>query len=303
MTVNSGEYKSRVGLDSLYIAEVTADTASGYTAGTPYYFAPAAEATLEPSTESATQYADDQAYEVMTSEGETKIKLKITNIPLSVLADITGRVYDTGSGRFFDNPDAVPPYFALLFRSKTSSGDYRYYSYLKGRFEMPAEEIRTLGEKPDPKTTEIVYTAIRTIYEFDLGDIDGSVKRVVGDTAADAFDETNWFAQVQTPASVSPSALALSSSDPSDGDSGVAVGKTVTLTFNNELQAAAIYGVVLVKADGTVKACTNSLDATKKIMTVNPDTDMDAGSTYIVSIAVTDIYGDTLQSAINFGTA
>jgi len=159
MTVNSGEYKSRVGLDSLYIAEVTADTASGYTAGTPYYFAPAAEATLEPSTESAIQYADDQAYEVMTSEGETKIKLKITNIPLSVLADITGRVYDTGSGRFFDNPDAVPPYFALLFRSKTSSGDYRYYSYLKGRFEMPAEEIRTLGEKPDPKTTEIVYTA------------------------------------------------------------------------------------------------------------------------------------------------
>jgi len=77
----------------------------------------------------------------------------------------------------------------------------------------------------------------------------------------------------------------------------------VTLTFNNKLQAAAIYGVVLVKADGTVKACTNSLDATKKIMTVNPDTDMDAGSTYIVSIAVTDIYGDTLQSAINFGTA
>jgi hypothetical protein len=42
---------------------------------------------------------------------------------------------------------------------------------------------------------------------------------------------------------------------------------------------------------------------TKKIMTVNPDTDFDASSTYIVAIGVTDIYGDTLQAVVNFGTA
>ena len=55
---NQSEYKSRVGLDSLYIAEVTADASGGITFGTPEYFAPAAEASLAPSVNSETQYAD-----------------------------------------------------------------------------------------------------------------------------------------------------------------------------------------------------------------------------------------------------
>ncbi len=44
VNANSGEYKSRIGLDKLYIAEVTQDDANGYTADTPEYLAPTAEA-------------------------------------------------------------------------------------------------------------------------------------------------------------------------------------------------------------------------------------------------------------------
>ena len=64
LSVNSDEYKSRIGLDSLYIAEVTADSAAAYTADTPEYLAPAAEATQQPATNQSTQYADDQPYRV-----------------------------------------------------------------------------------------------------------------------------------------------------------------------------------------------------------------------------------------------
>ena len=96
MTVNAnaGEYKSRIGLDSLYIAKVTVDSASAYTADTPEYFAPAAEASQEPSTSFEIQYADDQAYEVMTGEGPTTISLIVTGLPLEMLALITGKVFD-----------------------------------------------------------------------------------------------------------------------------------------------------------------------------------------------------------------
>lgn len=300
---NSGEYKSRVGLDSLYVAEVTQDDTSAYTAGTPAYLAPAAEASQEPSSSFAIQYADDQPFDVATAEGETKIALKVTGIDLATLALITGRKFDSTTGRMYDN-GGTAPYMALSFRSKKSNGSYRYYQYLKGKFDMPKEDTATLAEKPEPKVLELSYTAIRTVKTFDLGGgVTDSVKRIVGDTDTTNFSATNFFAQVQTPDVAAVSALALSSSDPADGASGVAITKTITLTFNNALPAGAIKNVAVVKADGTIVACTNSLDATAKIMTVNPDASLDAASTYIVAIAVVDIYGQALNAAVNFGTA
>lgn len=204
MTVNAGEYKSKIGLDSLYVASVTTDDATDYVAGTPAYLAPAAEASLAPTTSFEIQYADDQPYDVMTAEGDTKISLKVTNIDLAMLAAITGKVFDAAVGRMLDNGGSAP-YMALSFRSMKSNGEYRYYQYLKGKFDMPKEDISTKGEKPEPKILELTYTAIRTTYKFDLGAINDSVKRVVGDTDITAFDETGWFTSVQMPDKVSSS--------------------------------------------------------------------------------------------------
>lgn len=302
VNANAGEYKSRVGLDSLYIAEVTQDDATAYVADTPEYLAPAAEATQEPTVNTETQYADDQPYDVMTEEGDTVVTLTVTGLPPEMYAKLLGKVFDSTTGRVFDI-GGTPPDMALSFRSRKSNGSYRYYQYLKGKFSAPAEEAATKGDTPDPKTTEIIYTAIRTVYKFDVGSTNESTKRVFGDDDTTNFSETGWFASVQTPITAAISALSLSSSDPTDGAAAVAITKTITLTFNNALRNNAIYNVVVVKADGTAVACTNSLDATKKIMTVNPDASLDASSTYIVAYGVEDIYAQTLNGAINFGTA
>lgn len=195
---NAGEYKSKIGLDMLYVAEVTEDSADTYTAEAPAYFAPAAEASQEPTSSFEVQYADDQAFDVMSSEGETKIGLTVTNLDLAMLAKITGRVFDQVTGRLFDN-GGVAPYMALSFRSLKSNGNYRYYQYLKGVFAMPKEGVATKGEKPEPKTLELTFTAIRTVYKFDLGEVIDSVKRIIGDEDIDAFDATGWFEEVQTP--------------------------------------------------------------------------------------------------------
>lgn len=303
--MNSGEYKPRVGLSDLYIAEITQDDVNGYVAGTPEWLAPAAEASLEPSVNSETIYADDQPYDTISQEGDTVINLEVMGIPLEMLAKVMGRVFDASSGRMFDNA-GVPPYFALMFRSKKSNGSYRYFSFLKVRFQMPSEEMTTQTDSPDPKKTKLVATAVKTAYKFDLdgGTTIDSVKRVVGDEDTTNFSGTSWFSQVQTPSTTAPSALALSSSVPTDGATGVAVGADLTLTFNNALQDAAIYGVTLLKAsDGSVVAGSNSLNVPKLVMTVNPTSDLDASTDYILVYAVTDIYGQTLNGAVNFTTA
>lgn len=302
LSVNAGEYKSLIGLDSLYIAQVTADSSSAYTADTPEYFAPAAEASLATASNMETQYADDQPYDVMVSEGETAITLTITGLPAAMYAKVLGKVFDAGTGRVWDN-GGTPPDCALSFRTLKSNGSYRYYQFLKGKFTPPSMETATKTDTPDPKTTQIIYTAVKTIYKWNLGSVTDSVLKIMGDDDSTNFSETGWFGAVQTPAYVAPSALALSSSTPTDGATGINVAADITLTFNNAMINGTIYDVVVTKANGDVVACVNSLDATKKILTINPTGSLTGSTVHIVAYAVEDVYGQTLQGAINFTTA
>jgi phi13 family phage major tail protein len=303
MPPNQNEYKSTVGVDSLYIAEILADSAAAYTADTPEWLAPLASLSQEPATNSETQYADNQAYDSMFSVGETTITATITNLPAEMYAKITGQVFDATTGRVYEN-EGAPPEFALGFRSLKSNGKYRYYWFAKVKFGIPKEEAATKTDTPEFKTRELTITALKTIHKFDLGDgKTDSIKRVWGDEDTDSFSATGWFTQVQVPGVAAVDPLALSASDPADGAPAVAVDKTITLTFNNKLPAGEINDVVVTKDDGTVVACTNSLDATGKILTINPDANLGAASDYIVTYAVIDIYDQVLSGAINFTTA
>ncbi len=302
MTINQDEYKSVVGVDSLYVAKITADSAAAYTTDTPEYLAPAAELRLEPAVNSETQFADNQPFDTMVAVGETAITAVITNLPPEMYAKLTGQVFDSTTGRVYETEGSAD-YYAFGFRRLKSNGKYRYYWFLKCKFGVPKEEATTKTDTPEFKTNEVTITALKPTYKHDVGSTNESTKRVWGDEDTTNFSGTGWFTQVQVPGVAAVDALALSLSDPADGAAAVAVTKTITLTFNNALPADAIANVIVVKADGTAVACTNSLDATKKIMTVNPDADLDAASTYIVAYGVTDIYGQTLNGAVNFGTA
>jgi len=298
---NSAEYKSRVGLDSLHIAEVLQDDATDYLTGAVEWLAPAAEASAEPSVNRQTQFADDQPYDAMSAEGETSIKLKVTNVPLETLAKLTGRVYDAASGRLFDNA-GTPGYFALMFRSKKSNGSYRYYCFLKGRFDMPAEEFASQTDSPEPKTIELTFTALKTVHAFDLGDIDDGVKRVVGDDDITAFSGTTWFDQVQTPVVGTPAALSLSSSTPAEGSSTLAVSANLVLVFSNVLAEGAENHVLLLDSLNEVVACAKSISTDRKTITLNPNSNLSAGAAYTIAAAVTDIYGQTLDVSVEFST-
>ena len=303
MTVQAAEYKSVVGLRDLYYALVTQDDASAYAAGTPAYLAPAMAANQTPASNSKTQYADDGPFDTMSSEGETKIDLEATAIPLSIQAILLGKVYDAATGRMFDN-GGTPPDVALSFRSKKSNGSYKYFQYLKGKFSAPGEEQASDTDTPDPKSTKITFTAVKTIYQFDLGDINDGAKRVLGDEDDANFSGTTWFSAVQVPVAGSPSALTCTPS-PADGASAVVVSVNITLTFNNPLAGGEENGIILTTAAGAVKACARTINGARTVVTLDPTTNMAASTTYLVIVpGVTDIYGQTLADAVyDFATA
>jgi phi13 family phage major tail protein len=300
---NAGEYKSKIGLDSLYIATVT-DSTTAYTPGTPQWLAPAAEASMAPTVSLEIQYADDSPYDVMSGEGDTKLTLKVTNIDPQTLALITGRIWNAADGRMYDNKGEAP-FVALGFRAKKSNGSYRYYWFYKGKFSMPKEDVATKGEKAEPKLLELEFTAIQTIYQWTIGSVTDTMKRVVGDQDSTGFSATGWFSQVQVYGATSPSALALSSSTPADAATGVSVSADQTLTFNNALLAGyqtETIGIYTLTTMAAVAAAI-TIDTAKKVVTINPNSSLSAATAYAITYAVKDIYNQTLVGAINFTTA
>lgn len=301
--MTTAEKKSVVGLRDLYIALVTQDDVDAYAADAPQAFAPAVNASHKPTSNSKTQYADDGAFDVLTSEGETKIDLEVTAIPLSMLALALGKEFDAATGRMFDN-GGVPPDLALSFRSIKSNGKYKYFQYLRGKFSAPEEEQATKTDTPEPKTTKISFTAVKTTHEFDLGDVTEAVKRVVGDEDAADFDGATWFDAVQVPVAGSPSALTCTPS-PADGASAQAVSVAITLTFSNPLAGNVERGVALVRADTAAPiTITRTLSADRTVLTLG-HSNLTAAKTYhIVLAGVADVYGQALVDTVyDFATA
>ena len=295
----SDQQKSTVGLRDLYYAPVTQDDVDAYAAGTPAIFAPAVAASHKPKNSSKIQYADDGAFDTLTAEGETEIELETTNIPANIQAIVLGKVFDTATGRVFDNAGgAVAPDVALGFRTKKSNGSYKYFWYLKGKFSQPDEEQATQGESPEPKTLKIKFTAVKTTYQFDLGDINDGVKRVWGDEDDTDFDGDTWFDDVQVPVAGSPSAFTCTP-DPADGASGVSVSANIVLTFSNPLQSGMEDRILLTEDDGTLKAVTRSINAARTVVTLDPTTNLSASTTYLVTLAgVKDVYGQALGDTV-----
>ena len=91
-----------------------------------------------------------------------------------------------------------------------------------------------------------------------------------------------------------PDAVSVSIS-PADGAASVAASANVVLTFNNAIVSES---VVIVSAAGAIVAASKSWDTTRKILTVNPTTDMTSGVKYIVTVAgVVDVYAQALAAA------
>lgn len=294
------EYKSFIGADSIHYALVTQDDASAYAAGAPVYMAPTMTITQAHKTNIKTQFADDQAYDVMISNAESELDLEVTGLPLDVMGILLGQVYDSASERLFDN-GGIPPDVALSFRSKRTDGTYRYYQFFKGKFSMPAEDHATQADTPDPKPTKLKFTAVPTTYKFELsGAVTDKVKRNISDK-----DETTWFDSVQVPVAGSPAAFSLSSSVPTDGATGVDVNSNITLTFSNPLAGGAENGIALFDETDAAIAHAISLNAARTVVTINPTAALDAATDFRVVInGVKDVYGQTLADTIrNFTTA
>lgn len=295
------DYTMMKGVDKLFYALVTQDDASAYAAGAPVALSPLKLAVQTPAANSKTEYFDNQPFLTMNSEGETKIKVDIAGLPLSVQAEVLGKVYDAASESLYDN-GATPPNIALGWRALNSDGTYTLYWFLKGTFAPFVEEANTATDSPDPKGLSLEFTAIRTVYQWALSaSVTDSVKRRVSRKAADV---ATWFDAVRVPVYSAPSAVTCTPS-PSDGAISQTTTVAITLTFNNALRSGAENGIVLVRADtAAIIATTRTIDAARKVVTLAHSALTAAKTYHIIVPGVVDVFGQALADVVyDFATA
>lgn len=97
-----------------------------------------------------------------------------------------------------------------------------------------------------------------------------------------------------------PNAITVSSV-PTDEATGVLVSDNIVLTFNNAIREE---NVIVTSSTGSLIAVTKTLDATRKVLTINPNVDLSATTMYLVNVVgVVDVYNQVLApSVINFTT-
>ncbi len=196
-------YGELIGCDEMHYAKVNEDSATKYEAATPEYLAPAAEIQTNPTTNTSKRYYDNKVRYIDVTEGDTEVKIVVSGVPCSLAAKLTGKIYDATNGKFYDTGDlSAAPYCALSGRMSLGSGDeYRYFSYLKGKFALGGEVAKSKEDGITVNTTELTYTAAVTVHKFqvDTDKLSGA-KAVKADTTDAKFTGASaWFSKVQTP--------------------------------------------------------------------------------------------------------
>ena len=198
------------GVDKLYCAEVTQDDAAGYICETPWQLSPVAEIAKSTDSSNEAHYYDNKPIVVVSSESADTITLTIAPPTLQILAKVTGKAFDAETGMMVDGPRANK-YFAIMYRTKGTDGNYRYVSRLKGTFNIPEEDVSTENDGTDTTNTQLVFTGINTEHEFTKGAYKSgnweaaSAKGVVVDERYGLADVSSFFDSIQTPDSIQAS--------------------------------------------------------------------------------------------------
>ena len=298
------EYYPITGLKDAYIALGVVDTASAYSAGTPFETPPAENATWTITQASTPFFGFDAKQDDLPGSEISSAVIRLNGISEEMDAKIRGKARIASSGRIAGSGDTTPPLCALGLQIDKAPGEYVYVWFLKGRFSGGNIVAQTSADSKTINMREYTFTAVETTKKFTFTDaISGESKTTgltwfKGETADDSFSATDWFTQVQTPDTTSaPSALALSTIVPDDEATEVLATADVVLTFNNKI---ASHSVVLIDDDSVaVVPAAITFDTTGKIMTINPTDNMTAGHVHTVAVfAVTDVYGQTLANTI-----
>lgn len=235
------------GVDNLYYAEVKSDTKDGITFGTPKWLSPVAEIARSTESSSESHYYDNKPMIIISSTGSDELTLTVAPVDLPTYADITGQIYDSNLGSLIEG-ERTNKYFAIGYRTKGTDGKYRYVWRYKGQFGIPDEKSDTEDDGTDTNNTELTWTGVSTVYEFEKHG--KSAKAIICDERFAYVDKDTWFSVVQTEDTFSPKYTTPDAPKITPAD-GSTVNESDMISISTTLGATLVY-----RFDGTAEDIT-----------------------------------------------
>ena len=194
------EYVDLAGIQNLYVAKVTQNSATTYEAETPREMA--GVATLKKSVESTSEkvyYSNRTAYTVTTT-ADPVLELEVSALDNETLSYILGQNYDTTRGALLGG-DIEPTQCALMYEYGKVNGDRVFCVYYVGSFSYPETEVQTKTDSAVHNGMTLTYTSSKTQKAFTNGgrvafmevDVPG------GDIADAKVDLSSFYKAVMTP--------------------------------------------------------------------------------------------------------
>lgn len=193
--------KVKFGLKNAHYAPITTAEDGTISYGTPKAFPGSVSMTLEAQGEPSEFYADDILYYATAANTGYQGSYEVALIPDEFKEYALGETIDEASGVMFENANAKPQPFALLFEFDTDVRALRHILY-NCTVTRPSVAGNTKTKATDPTTESMKLTAAPRA--------DGIVKATTTDKTAKAT-YSNWYKSVLTPP--------VSDSD-TDADSG-----------------------------------------------------------------------------------
>lgn len=190
------------GIEGLVYAPITEDTTENFTTGEVKELAGTSELTRTTESSSEVHYYDNMPAITIESTGSDKVTCTVSAIPLDILADITGQVYDETTDTFIEGA-RENKYFALGYKTKKTDGTEVYVWRLKGTFSIPESTHATEDDGTDANGQELTYTGISTTHKFTKINKGAKAINVLADGKANV---TDFFKTVQTPDTITAKA-------------------------------------------------------------------------------------------------
>jgi len=131
----------KIGLDNVVIAKVLSDNASGISFGEVIPLKGAVNATVNPNSDVAVDFADNGPFFSASNRGNTELNLELIDCDVDVLAMLLGMKKTNGVTveTVLDQSPDVAVGFRVWLAGKDESGNnrYQYFWYAKGKFSVP----------------------------------------------------------------------------------------------------------------------------------------------------------------------
>ena len=238
----------KIGLDNVVVAKVLSDGPDGITFGEVIPLKGAVNATVNPNSDVAVDFADNGPFFSASNRGNTELSLEMIDVDPEILAQLLGQ--KKVNGITVETPLDQSSDYAMGFRvwlaGKDGNGQnrYQYFWYAKGKFSVPETGGETKTDTLNFGHVSMTAQFVQTLFVPD-GQEAGTICTHIrtDDPTVSASVKANWFNAPVVSVTTDASELTVSAST-SNGN--------VVLTGAKESGASFVFAPASAKLGDTV---------------------------------------------------